>query len=184
MIFAVIHFNGCILFMVPMFMDFPGMGDHKWLLMTVKWPEGVTQTEEEDEGRIRGPCWVRLRGLIDEEPLTQYSWSIFKAASHMLCIGYGQVRAPQTTSFDGRPLDPIQIEQSEDLLLKAPPLCLVDMIMTVISMLIGSVVFALTIAEITSLIQSMNSSASSYKEKLTQVKVCEVLSSATDVLSF
>jgi len=120
MIFAVIHFNGCILFMVPMFMDFP----------------------EEDEGRIRGPCWVRLRGLIDEEPLTQYSWSIFKAASHMLCIGYGQ----------------------------APPLCLVDMIMTVISMLIGSVVFALTIAEITSLIQSMNSSASSYKEKLTQVK--------------
>lgn len=120
MIFAVIHFNGCVLFMVPMFMDFP----------------------EEDEGRIRGPCWVRLRGLIDEEPMTQYSWSIFKAASHMLCIGYGQ----------------------------APPLCLIDMILTVISMLIGSVVFALTIAEITSLIQSMNSSASSYKEKLTQVK--------------
>ena len=54
------------------------------------------------------------------------------------------------------------------------------MIMTVISMLIGSVVFALTIAEITSLIQSMNSSASSYKEKLTQVKVRAILSSATD----
>ena len=63
---------------------------------------------------------------------------------------------------------------------QAPPLCLVDMIMTVISMLIGSVVFALTIAEITSLIQSMNSSASSYKEKLTQVKVRAILSSATD----
>ena len=36
MIFAVIHFNGCILFMVPMFMDFPGMSDHKGLFMTVK----------------------------------------------------------------------------------------------------------------------------------------------------
>ena len=61
----------------------------------------------------------------------------------MLCIGYGQ----------------------------APPQCMVDMIVTVISMLIGSLVFALTIAEIASLIQSMNSSASAYKEKTTQVKV-------------
>ena len=71
--------------------------------MPTNRPEGlvkVTQIEEEDEGRIRGPCWVRLRGLIDEEPLTQYSWSIFKAASHMLCIGYGQVGAPRTTPFD------------------------------------------------------------------------------------
>ena len=86
--------------MVPMFMDFPGMGDPKCLFMTAKLPEVVTQIKEEDEGRIRGPCWVRLRGLIEEEPLTQYSWSIFKAASHMLCIGYGQVGAPRTTPFD------------------------------------------------------------------------------------
>lgn len=61
----------------------------------------------------------------------------------MLCIGYGQ----------------------------APPQCMVDMVVTVISMLIGSLVFALVIAEIASLIQSMNSSASAYKEKTTQVKV-------------
>ena len=61
----------------------------------------------------------------------------------MLCIGYGQ----------------------------APPQCVVDMIVTIYSMLCGSLIFALTIAEITSLIQSMNSSGSAYKEKLTQVKV-------------
>ena len=134
------------------------------LILTVKWPKVVTQVKEEDEGRIRGPCWVRLRGLIDEEPLTQYSWSIFKAASHMLCIGYGQVGAPRTSASDLN-------WTVRGAIWQAPPLCLVDMIMTVISMLIGSVVFALTIAEITSLIQSMNSSASSYKEKLTQVKV-------------
>ena len=68
---------------------------------------------------------------------------LFKAASHMLCIGYGQ----------------------------APPLCVVDMIVTAYSMLSGSLCFALMIAEITSLIQSINASGSAYKEKITQVKV-------------
>ena len=61
----------------------------------------------------------------------------------MLCIGYGQ----------------------------APPLCVVDMIVTAYSMLSGSLCFALMIAEITSLIQSINASGSAYKEKITQVKV-------------
>lgn len=83
------------------------------------------------------------RGLIDAAPSEQYAWSIFKAASHMLCIGYGQ----------------------------APPQCAVDMWISVTTMLAGSVTFAIMIAEITSLIQSMNSSSSAYKEKLTQVKV-------------
>ena len=68
---------------------------------------------------------------------------VFKAASHMLVIGYGQ----------------------------APPQCFVDMVVTIWTMVIGSVTFALLIAEITSIIQSMNGSASAYKEKLTQVKV-------------
>ena len=123
MLATVIHLNSCMIFMIPMFMKFP--------------------KEDEDGAEIWGPCWVYLRGLINAEPLDQYSWSIFKAASHMLCIGYGQ----------------------------APPQCLVDMFVTVASMLTGSLTFALMIAEITSLIQSMNSSSSAYKEKLTQVKV-------------
>jgi len=122
MLLTVIHINGCMIFMVPMFMKFPG--------------------PDKDNGLIYGPCWVITEKLKFADPLEQYSWSVFKAASHMLCIGYGA----------------------------APPTCLVDMFVTVVSLLIGSVTFALMIAEITSLIQSLNSSSSSYKEKLTQVK--------------
>ena len=127
MLATVIHLNGCIIFGVPMFMNFPG--------------------EEGNEDLILGPCWVTLQGMRpgdpDATPLSQYSWSVFKAASHMLCIGYGA----------------------------QPPACTADMWVTVASLLIGSVTFALMIAEITSLIQSLNSSSSAYKEKLTQVKV-------------
>merc|ERR1712106_633298 len=122
MLFTVIHVNGCMIFMVPMLMKFPG--------------------PDPDDALITGPCWVYTSKLINADPIEQYSWSVFKAASHMLCIGYGA----------------------------APPTCLVDMFVTVVSLLIGSVTFALMIAEITSLIQSLNSSSSSYKEKLTQVK--------------
>merc|ERR1712106_255753 len=122
MLFTVIHINGCMIFMAPMIMKFPG--------------------PDKDNGLIYGPCWVITEKLKFADPLEQYSWSVFKAASHMLCIGYGA----------------------------APPTCLVDMFVTVVSLLIGSVTFALMIAEITSLIQSLNSSSSSYKEKLTQVK--------------
>ena len=124
MLLTVIHINGCIIFGVPMYMGFP-------------------DDKIPGDDAIKGPCWVFLRGLETADPLDQYSWSIFKAASHMLCIGYGA----------------------------APPQCLVDMFVTVMSMLSGSLTFALMIAEITSLIQSMNSSSSAYKEKLTQVKV-------------
>ena len=70
--------------------------------MTSRQSSKVIQITEEDEGRIRGPCWVRLRGLINQDPLTQYSWSIFKAASHMLCIGYGQVRASRTPNTNDK----------------------------------------------------------------------------------
>merc|ERR1711892_285681 len=127
MLLTVIHINGCMIFMVPMFMKFPG--------------------PDPDDALITGPCWVYTSKLINADPIEQYSWSVFKAASHMLCIGYGA----------------------------APPTCLVDMFVTVVSLLIGSVTFALMIAEITSLIQSLNSSSSSYKEKLTQVKVRVIL---------
>lgn len=54
---------------------------------------------------------------------------------------------------------------------QAPPQCSIDMWVTVYSMIVGAVTFGLLIAEITSLIQSMNSSSSAYKEKWTQVKV-------------
>lgn len=55
MLGAVIHINGCIIFMVPLMMDFP-----------------------EDDGNLKGPCWVVLRDLKYAEPQQQYAWSIFK----------------------------------------------------------------------------------------------------------
>ena len=68
------HWNGCLQFMVPMLQEFP--------------PD----------------CWVSIDNLTvsnlnpvgfftafkHSEWYVQYSWSLFKAMSHMLCIGYGQ----------------------------------------------------------------------------------------------
>ena len=86
-------------------------------------------------------------GLVTDPPkngvIIKRPFLVFKAASHMLVIGYGQ----------------------------APPQCLYDMWVTIWSMITGCITFALMIAEITSVIQSMNSSASAYKEKVQQVKV-------------
>ncbi|XP_076801054.1 potassium/sodium hyperpolarization-activated cyclic nucleotide-gated channel 2-like isoform X1 [Clavelina lepadiformis] len=56
------HFNGCLQYMVPMFLDFPEK------------------------------TWVRDRNLhlSNVTVWERYSWSVFKSTSHMLCIGYGQ----------------------------------------------------------------------------------------------
>ena len=59
--------------------------------------------------------------------------------SHMLCIGYGQ----------------------------KPPKTLVDLWLTMISMVSGAVCFAMFIGHATALIQSMDSSKRQYKEKVT-----------------
>ena len=68
----------------------------------------------------------------------QYSWALFKAMSHMLCIGYGQ----------------------------QPPKTMVDLWLTMISMVSGAVCFAMFIGHATALIQSMDSSKRQYKEKV------------------
>ena len=71
----------------------------------------------------------------------QYSWSLFKAMSHMLCIGYGQ----------------------------KPPRGVVDLWLTMISMVSGAVCFAMFIGHATALIQSMDSSKRQYKEKVQMI---------------
>jgi hyperpolarization activated cyclic nucleotide-gated potassium channel 2 len=54
----VAHWNGCIQFFIARLEGFP------------------------DES------WVAINDLQDASPGEQYAWSIFKALSHMLCIGY------------------------------------------------------------------------------------------------
>lgn len=70
--------------------------------------------------------------------MEQYSWSLFKAMSHMLCIGYGRF----------------------------PPQSLTDMWLTFLSMISGATCYALFLGHTTNLIQSLDSSRRQYREKV------------------
>lgn len=72
--------------------------------------------------------------------LDQYSWSLFKAMSHMLCIGYGRF----------------------------PPQSLTDMWLTMLSMISGATCYALFLGHATNLIQSLDSSRRQYREKVSK----------------
>ncbi len=72
--------------------------------------------------------------------LEQYSWALFKAMSHMLCIGYGRF----------------------------PPQSLTDMWLTMLSMISGATCYALFLGHATNLIQSLDSSRRQYREKVNQ----------------
>ncbi len=74
----------------------------------------------------------------DASPGVQYGYALFKAMSHMLCIGYGQ-RPPRTT---------------------------VEIWVTIISMLLGATLYAMFIGHITNLIYSTTSSTRLYSEKV------------------
>ena len=70
--------------------------------------------------------------------MEQYSWSLFKAMSHMLCIGYGRF----------------------------PPQSLTDMWLTMLSMISGATCYAMFLGHATNLIQSLDSSRRQYREKV------------------
>nr|XP_026692280.1 potassium/sodium hyperpolarization-activated cyclic nucleotide-gated channel 3-like isoform X2 [Ciona intestinalis] len=106
------HWNGCLQFLIPMLHNYPA------------------------------DSWIVIDKLVGKPWAEQYSWSMFKAMSHMLCIGYGQ----------------------------QPPKNLMDLWMTMLSMVSGAVCFAMFIGHATALIQSMDSSKRQYKEKYMQVK--------------
>jgi len=108
------HISACIQFMVPMVLQFPK------------------------------DTWVRTRGLHDNnktKTVAQYGWSLFRAVSQMLCIGYGQFPPSQT-----------------------------DMYVTMTMMLLGAILFAVFIGYLTSVVQSHNASKRLYAEKYSSVK--------------
>nr|XP_015910462.1 potassium/sodium hyperpolarization-activated cyclic nucleotide-gated channel 2-like [Parasteatoda tepidariorum] len=106
------HWSGCLQFLVPMLQGFP--------------PNS----------------WVAINELQHAFWLEQYSWALFKAMSHMLCIGYGRF----------------------------PPQSLTDMWLTLLSMISGATCYALFLGHTTNLIQSLDSSRRQYREKLKQVE--------------
>jgi len=70
--------------------------------------------------------------------LEQYTWALFKALSHMLCIGFGRY-PPQSTT---------------------------DVWLTIVSMLTGATCYALFVGHTTTVIQSFDTSRRLYREKV------------------
>ena len=68
----------------------------------------------------------------------QYSWSLFKAISHMLCIGFG-CWPPQNTT---------------------------EVWLTIISMMVGATFYSLFIGNMSTLLLSIDSSGRIYNEKV------------------
>lgn len=68
----------------------------------------------------------------------QYSYALFKAMSHMLCIGYGLY----------------------------PPIGMADVWLTILSMIVGATCFAMFVGHATALIQSLDSCRRQYQEKV------------------
>ncbi|KAJ8374550.1 hypothetical protein SKAU_G00051300 [Synaphobranchus kaupii] len=112
MMLLLCHWDGCLQFLVPMLQDFP-----------------------ED-------CWVSLNKMVNDSWTELYSFALFKAMSHMLCIGYGR-QAPESMS---------------------------DIWLTMLSMIVGATCYAMFIGHATALIQSLDSSRRQYQEKYKQVE--------------
>ncbi|XP_053575849.1 potassium/sodium hyperpolarization-activated cyclic nucleotide-gated channel 4 [Bombina bombina] len=112
MMLLLCHWDGCLQFLVPMLQEFPEN------------------------------CWVSLNHMTNASWGKQYSYALFKAMSHMLCIGYGQ-QAPVGMS---------------------------DVWLTMLSMIVGATCYAMFIGHATALIQSLDSSRRQYQEKYKQVE--------------
>uniref|UniRef100_UPI00358DE2CB potassium/sodium hyperpolarization-activated cyclic nucleotide-gated channel 3-like isoform X1 n=2 Tax=Myxine glutinosa TaxID=7769 RepID=UPI00358DE2CB len=112
MMLLLCHWDGCLQFLVPMLQDYP--------------PD----------------CWISLNSMKNDSWSKQYSFALFKAMSHMLCIGYGQ-RAPVSMA---------------------------DLWLTMLSMIVGATCYAMFIGHATALIQSLDSSRRQYQEKYKQVE--------------
>ena len=86
--------------------------------------------------------WVVRNDLVDSSPFNQYTYALFNALSHMLCIGYGT---------------------HGDLL---APTSATEVSITILSMLSGASFYVVLVGIIASIILAMDHSGSMYKEKL------------------
>lgn len=77
----------------------------------------------------------------------QYSYALFKAMSHMLCIGYGMY----------------------------PPVGMTDVWLTILSMIVGATCYAMFVGHATALIQSLDSSRRQYQEKVSDDQLVNIM---------
>lgn len=80
----------------------------------------------------------------------QYSYALFMAMSHMLCIGYGA----------------------------HPPEGMSDVWLTMISMVVGATCYAMFLGHATNLVQSLDASHRQYQEKVTRNTTDQSISSS------
>ncbi|KAI1889513.1 hypothetical protein AGOR_G00163650 [Albula goreensis] len=113
MMLLLCHWDGCLQFLVPMLQDFPA------------------------------DCWVSKNKMVNDTWGQQYSYALFKAMSHMLCIGYGMY----------------------------PPVGMTDVWLTILSMIVGATCYAMFVGHATALIQSLDSSRRQYQEKVSESRV-------------
>ncbi|XP_056154017.1 potassium/sodium hyperpolarization-activated cyclic nucleotide-gated channel 2-like [Lampris incognitus] len=112
MMLLLCHWDGCLSFMVPMLQEFP--------------PD----------------CWVSKNNMVNATWHIQYSYALFMAMSHMLCIGYGA----------------------------HPPEGMSDLWLTITSMIVGATCYAMFLGHATNLVQSLDASRRQYQEKYKQVE--------------
>ncbi|KAJ3609395.1 hypothetical protein NHX12_023918 [Muraenolepis orangiensis] len=112
MMLLLCHWDGCMTFMVPMLQDFP--------------PD----------------CWVAKNNMVNATWHIQYSYALFMAMSHMLCIGYGA----------------------------HPPEGMSDVWLTIMSMIVGATCYAMFLGHATNLVQSLDASRRQYQDKYKQVE--------------
>ncbi|KYN28537.1 Potassium/sodium hyperpolarization-activated cyclic nucleotide-gated channel 4 [Trachymyrmex cornetzi] len=140
------HWSGCLQFLVPMLQGFPS---NSWVAINELQKSGEAPRKRcalcaKVSDRFAKCIFVLQPDayLQDSFWLEQYSWALFKAMSHMLCIGYGRF----------------------------PPQSLTDMWLTMLSMISGATCYALFLGHATNLIQSLDSSRRQYREKVKQVE--------------
>ncbi|XP_016330613.1 potassium/sodium hyperpolarization-activated cyclic nucleotide-gated channel 3-like, partial [Sinocyclocheilus anshuiensis] len=127
MMLLLCHWDGCLQFLVPM-------------LPLASQPDGPAPKHKRQTDQCE-----RVTGLFEAQNDTwgiQYTYALFKAMSHMLCIGYG-AQAPEGMT---------------------------DVWLTMLSMIVGATCYAMFIGHATALIQSLDSSRRQYQEKYKQVE--------------
>mmetsp|Transcript_15423 Transcript_15423/g.50692 ORF Transcript_15423/g.50692 Transcript_15423/m.50692 type:complete len:930 (-) Transcript_15423:50-2839(-) len=90
--------------------------------------------------------WVVRTGMLDAEPVEQYSLAMFNALSHMLCIGYGggpQHLAPSTNS---------------------------EVWITIVSMMAGASFYVILVGMMSSILLSMDQSGALYTQTMDILK--------------
>ncbi|XP_032880942.1 potassium/sodium hyperpolarization-activated cyclic nucleotide-gated channel 1-like [Amblyraja radiata] len=87
--------------------------------------------------------WVILQGLMDESIRVQYTYALFRSVSHMMCLDYAALQMPEGFA---------------------------EIWILNLSMLTGSIMYALLLAQVTAMVANSDSSRRMYTGKLHEYK--------------